>query len=136
MLGARQPAARLGECPDEELARLQRIEETHDAARAAAGAEPTFLTGELNARPGEESIQLRTSAETSVDGRSPLVDCWNALRPLDPGLTAPSWAPIERIDYIMSAVPVKQLVSIETVGAEVDGVHASDHLGLVLEAVV
>ena len=104
-------------------------------ARAVAGfiaqkseGRPAFLLGDLNEPPDRPAIQYLTGPEAGF------VDCWVAANPDDPGFTTLSWEPYHRIDYALARNVPGQVVSARIVGRErVDGVYASDHLGVVVD---
>jgi endonuclease/exonuclease/phosphatase family metal-dependent hydrolase len=79
--------------------------------------------GDLNAAPSVVSPLLASHG---------LVDAWAAKQPDALGYTYPSSKPSERIDYLwIDARLLPQLASIELIlGEPVDGLYASDHLGI------
>jgi endonuclease/exonuclease/phosphatase family metal-dependent hydrolase len=93
-----------------------------------SGNRPAVLLGDLNAHP--EDPPLRFLLEEAG-----FVDCWAAAHPNEDGFTDPSWAPHERIDYILVRhAPAGAALTAELVGAATaDGIHASDHLGLLVD---
>ncbi|MFB6265393.1 MAG: endonuclease/exonuclease/phosphatase family protein [Bradymonadaceae bacterium] len=94
---------------------------------------PTFLVGDMNAKPDSRAMKL-LRGETTVDGLSGrFVDAWHAARPNDRGWTSPAPDVSKRIDYIYF-LPPDGVITVKSCHRvfedEVDGVRASDHLGV------
>ncbi len=97
------------------------------SARSFAGdREALVVVGDLNEPPGGDVYAICLG--------SGLLDVWGSLRADDLGATSPSDAPTRRIDYIWmwenrsGRLPVDTLLVGDTA---VDGVLASDHLGVI-----
>jgi endonuclease/exonuclease/phosphatase family metal-dependent hydrolase len=91
---------------------------------------PAFFAGDLNAEPDELAMRV-LRGDASHDGvTGDLVDAWPTVSTA-PGFTIPSDAPDRRIDYVYAMPGAGAASSCETVlGDPVDGVLASDHLGV------
>jgi endonuclease/exonuclease/phosphatase family metal-dependent hydrolase len=85
-----------------------------------------LCAGDMNALP---------PAISPLFAREKYVDVWTALHPNEPGFTFSSVLPLKRIDYVW--VPeqlVKSVIAVELMFSQpVDGIYASDHLGLYVE---
>ena len=112
---------------DQAVAVLEFIE-MHPSMRAA------FLGGDMNAEPDQLPMEVFRGAAMH-DGRTgDLIDSWMTIMPGDPGLTHPSDAPENRIDYLY-VVPgtagTATVLSCEVVlGEPMGDVYASDHRGV------
>ena len=80
-----------------------------------------FLGGDTNAEPDEAGM---------VYLRSILNDAWMTANPGDPGFTADSGAPSHRIDYVYVEPSVEVQACELLFTTPVDGIYASDHLGV------
>jgi endonuclease/exonuclease/phosphatase family metal-dependent hydrolase len=81
-----------------------------------------FVAGDMNAGPSSPPIDLFSGA---------LVDLWSAANPLQPGLTYPASAPIDRIDWIFAS----DTVAVDVIGARqldesLGATLLSDHFGV------
>jgi endonuclease/exonuclease/phosphatase family metal-dependent hydrolase len=85
-----------------------------------------ILLGDLNAIPSDPCI--------TILGDGGLTDVWAKLEPDKAGYTYPSSKPSERIDYAWANAGTASLVTaIELVATQpVDGIYASDHVGIVV----
>lgn len=112
----------------------------HDQSRAVWSfvrehrtAQPAFVAGDFNTTPDSEAMKF-LRGDSAFDGdRGDLVDAWAATRGGDPGPTSPAESPTDRIDYIYDASPPHRTTprSCRRVLTEpVDGVRASDHVGV------
>src|SRR5205814_982344 len=99
-----------------------------------AGQDPAILMGDLNAEPEERSIQFLVGKQ-AVDGQEgDLLDCWVTANPSGSGYTYASFGPVRRIDYVLARNLPSGPISASLVGEiSVDGVFASDHLGVVAD---
>ena len=93
-------------------------------AFAPAGT-PALITGDMNEGPGE-GVGVAYAA-------AGFVDVWAALRPGEQGLTFPSDAPVERIDYVWlrAAAGGPRPVAVERFLERASGsLYGSDHVGV------
>jgi endonuclease/exonuclease/phosphatase family metal-dependent hydrolase len=87
---------------------------------------PQLLLGDLNAIPGDPALEILT--------KGGLTDLWASLQPNANGYTYPSSAPAKRIDYAWAndtARPSAQAIQLVAT-QPVEGIYASDHLGLLV----
>lgn len=84
------------------------------------------FAGDFNASPPTVSALLSTTN---------LIDAWHAWDPTDRGYTFPSSKPTDRIDYLwIDPKLVPKLSNIQLLFAQpVNGIYASDHLGILAE---
>lgn len=106
---------------------------------------PMALVGDFNAGPDFDEMRPLTNRAAPYDPRLALVDSWECINPQDPGYTwdrsnpnRPSGEASYRIDYVFvgqdRADDVGRVRSSERLGTHpVEGVVASDHLGVVTE---
>lgn len=115
-------------------ARLGNATEAYRFLDERAGHDPAILMGDLNAEPGERSIRILVG-DQAVDGQEgDLLDCWATANPSDPGYTYSSSEPVRRIDYVLARNLPPGPISASVLGDEsVNGVFASDHLGIVAD---
>ncbi|MDQ2743878.1 MAG: endonuclease/exonuclease/phosphatase family protein [Chloroflexota bacterium] len=119
-------------------ARRQNAREVFEFVKDQSGSEPAILMGDLNAEPDTPEIRFLIGEETPA-GTPPapagdFQDCWTALHPHEPGFTYGSGAPVRRIDYVLARNGAISPRSAEIVGAAmVNGVHLSDHMGILVE---
>ena len=108
--------------------------------RSRSAGLPAFFAGDLNAEPDKLSMRF-LRGEASHDGATgDFVDVWLETRPGDPGYTIDSSDPHDRIDYIYTASTASfsvQPVDCQLIFEEaVDGVLASDHIGVSCQVVL
>lgn len=115
-------------------ARVSNAAEVWRFMQEQSGDTPAVLVGDLNAVPGERAIRF-LRGEEEVDGMSAdLDDCWTVAHPDAPGFTYASWDPVRRIDYVLARNLPGPVRSATVVGGEaVNGVYASDHMGIVVD---
>lgn len=106
---------------------------------------PPIVCGDFNAEPDSDEMRTLTG-QRPVASELVLVDCWRTVHAVDPGFTwdnenpfvAEQLEPTRRIDYVLAGWPkaagAGHTVSAELVGTTpTDGVHPSDHYGVVVE---
>ena len=114
----------------------QAVEAYQFVTERSAGI-PSFFAGDLNAEPDTPAMRfLRGEAEHGgVAGD--FVDSWLATNPGDPGYTIDSDAPRDRIDYLYVAAtgpsPSTPRECHLIFDQPVEGVYASDHIGVSCE---
>ena len=118
-------------------ARKRVVREAHGFVVGTAGRRPFVLTGDFNAEPDSAPIRFLTGRLTLEGGCGNLVDAWALLRLDEAGFTWPTWEPRERIDYIFVSPSVKvRKISLAATEPDAQGVHPSDHCGLVAEVMI
>src|SRR5262245_5753097 len=126
-----------------------RQEQVRTLARFVSESErrimPPIVAGDFNAVPDSEEIRMLTGRVAVAVPRLVFHDAWEAAGNVAPGFTwsnANPYArldlePDRRIDYIFVGWPRRggagHVLSCRTIGEAVDGVHPSDHLGLLAE---
>jgi endonuclease/exonuclease/phosphatase family metal-dependent hydrolase len=104
---------------------LDNVGETLDYLSTLAGA--GILVGDLNSAPDSAPMEQFRQAGWH--------DAWGELRPQDPGLTFEAGRLVTRIDYAwLNGLMRSHLRGIEIVadGQGAEGVHPSDHVGLLI----
>jgi endonuclease/exonuclease/phosphatase family metal-dependent hydrolase len=108
-------------------ARARNAREVAAFVTRESGVGPAVLMGDLNASPEDEPIQYLT-------GEAGYIDCSAARHPDSAGYTDPSWAPRERIDYVLTRNVTWPVSDAQLLGTDADaGVYHSDHLGILVE---
>ena len=100
-----------------------------------ADAEIAFLAGDMNAEPDTPAMSfLRGDAEH--DGETgTLHDLWLDGGDDDDGFTSPAEAPARRIDFVYADRETTAPSCTRFVTDAIDGLWASDHLGVVCDVV-
>ena len=98
---------------------------------------PVFLMGDMNKEPDHESMRFLRGEFVWNDETGNLVDAWMATNGENDGYTFPSSKPSRRIDYIYMAPGRRGLGTVlnckRLFTEPVDGVRASDHVGLICD---
>lgn len=112
------------------------------AETADAEGPPPILAGDMNAAPDADEIRMLTGRTAPPVPDLVFHDAWEAAGNVDAGFTwtnANRWArrdlePDRRIDYVFVGWPRRggagHVTSCRLVGAPVDGLDPSDHLGV------
>jgi endonuclease/exonuclease/phosphatase family metal-dependent hydrolase len=109
----------------------------HDFVVERASGRGALLGGVLNSTPAEDVMRfLRGEIELVGRAAASWTDAWLAANPADPGLTSPSDAPAQRIDYLY-LVPVPAPAAVESCALALaepeDGIRPSDHIGVLCD---
>ncbi len=131
---------------DESLTRTRQVRAVADAiAGARPRSYPPVLCGDLNAAPDSDEVRMLTGRAPVPVPKLVFHDAWEVAGD-GPGHTwsnanpfvAPELEPDRRIDYVLAGWPRRggagHVTSCRLVGTEpVDGVHPSDHYGVLAE---
>lgn len=106
----------------------------YDFIHLQADGAPGFFAGDLNAQPDSDAMRFLRGEIEHEGAAGDFVDSWMEINGDDPGYTFSSTDPEKRIDYIYR-VPGSEkrfsALSCERVFEEpVDGLYASDHIGV------
>ncbi len=102
--------------------------------REHSGNLPSVVVGDLNTGPDTPPIRFLVGDHELEGEAGDFTDCWPAVHPGEPGYSYASWHPVRRIDFMLARNLLQPPVSVELVGDRaVDGVYASDHIGILAE---
>lgn len=101
---------------------------------------PAFYAGDLNATPESTAMRFLRGDADHNGATGDMVDAWLEANPGDDGFTFSASDPTKRIDYIYARPGAKGAAVVAScqhvLAGEVDGVRASDHIGVMCTVVL